>query len=126
MENTGKIRILIVDDRYMQVQAWAEVMVGTGRYEVTTAFDGQQGLEKLCDNPVDIVLTDNNMPVMDGPTFVKEGKRLYPKLPFIIIAAEPFDVSLASIAQECGADAYLPKPVDFKDLEEKIQALVER
>jgi two-component system response regulator YesN len=119
-----KIRILVVDDYPMMARAWAKALTNSGRYEATTAMNGREGLERLRENPVDIVLTDNNMPVMDGPEFVRLAKQDFPKLPFILTGAEAIGVDLAVIAQECGAAAYLPKPVDFEELERTIQALV--
>jgi DNA-binding NtrC family response regulator len=61
---------------------------------------------------------------MDGPEFVRLANQDFPKLPFILTGAETIDVDLAVIAQECGAAAYLPKPVDFEELERTIQTLV--
>jgi DNA-binding response OmpR family regulator len=86
-------------------------------FAVTTAINGQDGLEKLQVEPVNMIFLDINMPVMDGHTFLKTIKSdtRFAKIPTIIISAlgETGDVIKMMRAGACG---YLTKPFSMEQL----------
>ena len=81
--------ILAVDDSASIRQMVAFTLKGAG-YEVTEAVDGQDGLNKTKTKSFNLILTDQNMPNMDGITFVKEVKKLanYKFTPIIMLTTE--------------------------------------
>ncbi|MFA5070336.1 MAG: response regulator [Patescibacteria group bacterium] len=119
-----KIRILIVDDCPDFLESLVRLLTSIGRYEVTTAENGREGLDRLRENHFEVVITDNQMPEMDGPAFVKEGKKLFPDLPFILMSSGTISGGLAIIARECGANGSYEKLDGFRKLEATIQTLV--
>ena len=93
--------------------------------EVIEASDGVDGLKKLSSSKVDIILTDINMPIMDGLKLVSlvRSNETYKDIPIVIIttegAAEDRDRALA-----LGANAYVAKPVQSAALLSTVQELL--
>lgn len=77
-----------------------------------TAGNGQEALEILSDNKVDIVVTDINMPVMNGLDMIESIRKLYPTLPVIVMSAHT-ETEYIKRAEELGVKNYLIKPFDF-------------
>ena len=82
-------------------------------YEVTSAVDGQDGLEKLRENKVDLVITDLNMPRLDGLSMLKKIKEegLGYECPPIMMCTTEFDPQLKKQGKECGVSFWLVKPI---------------
>ena len=102
--------ILTVDDSPSIRQMMQLTLTGAG-YEVVQAADGVEALEYARDNLVDLVLTDVNMPRMDGITLVRELRRLpsYQRVPLLILTTESAqEVKLQGKA--AGATGWLTKP----------------
>jgi len=59
-------KILLVDDSYLLIDTYANVLKIHGFNEVRLAYDGQEALEKVSEEKPDVILTDIEMPVMDG------------------------------------------------------------
>ena len=78
-----------------------------------TATNGKEGLERLADGKVSLVLLDMRMPVLDGWQFAKELKRRAIDVPVVVMTAAQ---NARHWAEEIGADAYLSKPFDLDDL----------
>lgn len=82
-------KILIVDDS-PSIRMMVEATLKDGGYSVESAEDGQQALEKCQCNQYDFVLTDQNMPQMDGLTLIKSLRSLdnYRTTPIVVLTTE--------------------------------------
>jgi len=101
-------RILIVDDSASVRQVVGIALKGAG-YEVVEGVDGVDGLSKLDGSKFHLIISDVNMPRMDGITFVKETKKLpaYKFTPVIILTTE---AKKKLEGQAAGAKAWVVKP----------------
>ncbi|MFN3459309.1 MAG: response regulator, partial [Novosphingobium sp.] len=81
----GGGRILLVEDEDT-VRAVAERALVRQGYEVTTAADGEEGLEAIGKGKFDLVVSDVVMPTMDGPAMAREIRALRPELPFLFMS----------------------------------------
>ncbi len=116
--------VLIVDDSEMARNYHCYILNILG-YEIITAIDGVDGLEKLLLNNVDAIISDINMPNMDGYTMVKKIRENeeYKNSPIIIITTE--DQAMDKIrAFDAGADIYIVKPTEPEVLIEHIKLLL--
>src|SRR4029453_9888433 len=110
-----KGRVLVVDDEAAALATMAELLREHG-YRVETAGDGNKGLEKLGSFAPDVVLTDLDMPGMDGLDLVRNLKagRMRDN-PVVVMSA--FPTSEAAVqALEQGAARYLHKPINTGEL----------
>jgi two-component system chemotaxis response regulator CheY len=104
--------ILAVDDSASMRQMVAFTLKGAG-YNVIEAADGQEALDKARGETVDLVLTDQNMPRMDGITLVQNLRALatYAATPILILTTESSDEMKAK-GRAAGATGWLVKPFD--------------
>ena len=108
--------ILAVDDSPSIRQMVAFTLKGAG-YEVFEANDGQDGLDKARARKADLVLTDQNMPRMDGITLIQSLRKLpdYSAIPILVLTTESSDEMKAK-GRAAGATGWLVKPFDPKRL----------
>jgi two-component system chemotaxis response regulator CheY len=104
--------VLSVDDSSSIRQMVAFTLKGAG-YEVIEASDGQEGLEKAKMKTVDMVLTDQNMPRMDGLTLIKNLRAMpsYRNVPILMLTTESGD-AMKQQGKAAGATGWLVKPFD--------------
>ena len=116
--------ILAVDDSASMRQMVSFTLKGAG-YHVIEAADGQEAYEKAMTQSVDLVLTDQNMPGMDGVTLVKNlrGLPTYASTPILILTTESGD-ELISKVRAAGATGWLVKPFDPSKLLEVIRKVI--
>lgn len=116
--------ILAVDDSGSLRQMVAFSLTAAG-YQVVQAVDGQDGLNKAQDQVVDLVLTDQNMPIMDGLTLIKNlrGMGSYAKVPILMLTTESSDEMKAK-GKAAGANGWLVKPFDPKRLIDVVQKVI--
>jgi nitrogen regulation protein NR(I) len=107
-----KKQVLVVDDEPNQRKVLSALLSG---YDVMTAEDGEQGLQILKENHIDLVITDLKMPKVDGMTLLREALREDPDLPIVMITAHG-TVETAVEALKIGAFDYLTKPFDKDDV----------
>ncbi|MGL5510875.1 MAG: ATP-binding response regulator [Microcoleaceae cyanobacterium] len=89
------------------------------------ASNGREALEILEDDlDIDVVLTDINMPEMDGLTLLSEIRQINPDIKSVVISAYD-DVNKVRLAMNQGAFDFLTKPIDFQDLEITINKTIE-
>lgn len=117
--------ILIVDDSKTVRNLVAFIMKKEG-FRVTTAEDGLDGLEKLYGaGKVDLIVSDINMPRMDGLTFIKALREQanYRDLPIVVLSTEGEDRDIDS-AISIGANIYMVKPAQPEKLMKNIKMLL--
>ena len=104
------LRVLSVDDSGSIRQMVTFTLKGAG-YEVIEAVDGQDALEKAKLNTVDVVLTDQNMPRMDGLTLIKNLRAMpaYSSVPILMLTTESGD-AMKKQGKMAGATGWLVKP----------------
>ncbi|HEY6794014.1 MAG TPA: response regulator [Kineosporiaceae bacterium] len=103
-------KILIVDDSASVRQVVGIALKGAG-YEVLEGVDGADALTKLDGQKIHLIISDVNMPKMDGITFVKEAKKLpaYKFTPIIMLTTESEEKKKLE-GQAAGAKAWVVKP----------------
>jgi DNA-binding response OmpR family regulator len=122
---TDQARILLVDDEPDLVDT-IQCRLEANSFDVITACDGQEGLEKAADERPDLILLDTNMPVMNGHEMLEQLRKRpdIKDIPVIMCTAlcEPQDIAAASAYDI--AD-YVTKPFDCTELIEKITNALE-
>jgi DNA-binding response OmpR family regulator len=108
-------RILVVDDEIHVVRLLQKYLTSKG-YEVYTATDGLEAIQKVKDVRPHIVLLDILMPGMGGIDTLKEIKKINSKIAVIMVTAV-IDEELAQRTLQLGADDYIVKPFDLNYIE---------
>ena len=118
-----KPNILVVDDEPLIVKGLRYTLEQEG-YEILTAADGEEALQVFFEQPVDLVLLDVMLPGADGYEVLK-AIRKSGDIPVIMVTAkgETFDKVLCL---ELGADDYIVKPFDGKELVARVKAVLRR
>ncbi|MDD9726376.1 response regulator [Roseovarius sp. SK2] len=117
-------RILAVDDSRTMRSMLQQALAGAG-FEVELAEDGVDGLERLETADPDLIITDINMPRLDGFGFidgVRKGDRVS-TVPILVLTTESGD-ALKQRARDAGATGWIVKPFDEEKLVQIIQRLV--
>ncbi|XAH24784.1 response regulator [Xylophilus sp. GW821-FHT01B05] len=116
--------ILVVDDSASMRQAVGIALRGAG-YEVIEGTDGQQALARLTGQKVHLIISDVNMPHMDGISFVKQVKQLplYRFTPVIMLTTENQEAKKRE-GQAAGAKAWVVKPFQPAQLLAAVEKLV--
>ncbi|NOR58297.1 MAG: response regulator, partial [Sulfurimonas sp.] len=118
------LKILYVEDN-QDARTFTLEMLKRFFQEIVVAEDGEDGLNKFKDDKFDIILTDINMPKMNGVDMIKEIKKIDKSIPTIILSAhneEQFFLSGIKI----GVDGYLLKPLDITQFVETLKKSVEK
>ncbi len=108
---TMKNRILVVDDSNDNLYMMETLLKGYG-YDVTTAENGEQALEKARRDPPDLIVSDSLMPVMDGFNLCRAWKAddTLRHRPFVLYTATDTDSRDEKFALDLGADRFIIKP----------------
>ena len=121
-------KILVVDDEPDVKPLMLQRMrrhIRSGRYSFVFAQNGVEALEVLNDEPdIDMVVSDINMPRMDGLTLLSQIARLDPNLRSVIVSAYG-DMKNIRTAMNRGAFDFVTKPLDFDDLQVTIERTLE-
>jgi adenylate cyclase len=124
-----KTKILVVDDEAdleLLIKQKFRRKIREGEYEFIFAANGQEALTRVTEHPdTAIVLSDINMPVMDGLTLLNELHENNPIIKTVIVSAYG-DMTNLRTAMNRGAFDFVVKPVDFADLEVTIQKTIEQ
>ena len=117
-------KILAVDDSASMRQMVAFTLKGAG-YDVTEAADGQQALDKAKSQQFDVVVSDVNMPVMDGITLITELRKLpqYRTTPILMLTTESSSDKKMQ-GKQAGATGWIVKPFNPDQLLKTIQRVV--
>ena len=105
------MKLLIVDDSTMLRDMLMYALNEGGYNDVTEAVDGVDGLEKAKVTTFDLIITDVNMPNMDGLTLVSELRKLpvYSKKPILVLTTERSD-EMKTKGKAAGATGWIVKP----------------
>jgi two-component system chemotaxis response regulator CheY len=105
------MKLLIVDDSTMLRDMLSYALNEGGYNDVVEAVDGVDGLEKAKSVQYDLVITDINMPNMDGLTFVAELRKLnqYSRTPILVLTTERSD-EMKTKGKAAGATGWIVKP----------------
>lgn len=117
-------RILLVEDEADLSLIVADTLRSQG-YEVIEAVDGIDGLDKFKATGADIVVADVMMPRMDGFSMAKEIRRLSPAVPLLFLTAKSA-IDDVEKGFEIGANDYIKKPFELRELMIRIKALLRR
>ncbi len=117
--------ILVVDDSKTVRNLLAYILKAKG-HDVETAIDGLVGLEKIFESDYDLVITDINMPRMDGFKLIESvrAEEAYQFLPIIVLTTESREES-RRLGILKGANMYLTKPSDPDTLVAYVQMLLQ-
>ncbi len=116
--------ILVVDDSPSNRRMVQFTLKSEG-YDVFVAEDGQDGLEKAIGRQADLVVTDQNMPRMDGLTLIKSlrANSRYRTVPILMLTTESSD-EMKGKGRAAGATGWMVKPFDPKRLIEIVQKVI--
>jgi two-component system response regulator PilR (NtrC family) len=116
--------ILIVDDEQSYRQLLSLVFQGDG-HEIRTATNGREALEKITDQPADLIISDVRMPDMDGIELLSEVRQTAPDVGVVLMTAFA-SVETARDAFKLGADDFIQKPFDVEELRLIVRKTLEK
>jgi DNA-binding response OmpR family regulator len=116
-------RILVVEDN-PDITDMLKVMLGAEGYEVLTAADGAQALATIRQEPLDLVILDLMLPIMDGLEVCKRTREIC-QVPIIILTAKTGEVDKI-VGLNSGADDYVEKPFSPGELIARVRAQLRR
>ncbi len=119
--NFNDFNILVVDDEEI-ARTNLEYVLRKEGYQVTTAVNGQDGLDKLRQKEFELILTDFKMEKMDGIQLLESAKQIAPTTQIVMITGYA-TVNSAVDALKRGAAHYLPKPVDLEELRSTVRQI---
>ena len=119
-----RTRILIVEDEPAMVAGLRDNFEYEG-YDVISAGDGVQGLERALAEQPDLVVLDVMMPRMSGLDVCKQLKAKRPSLPIIMLTARGQEIDKV-VGLELGADDYVTKPFSIRELMARVKAVLRR
>ena len=122
--SAAKKHILVVDDDTLIVSLLeAGLEESDGNYAVTTAFSAAEALAKLSQERYALVITDYQMPDMNGVKLTQQIRTLSSTTRIILMSAHPPDV-MEELVGEIQADGYLEKPISIYQLWDLVEQLV--
>ena len=119
-----KNKVLFVEDEADLTLIVADTLRGIG-YDVVTAADGVEGLDRYRSEGADIIVADVMMPRMDGFTMAKGIRKMSPEVPLLFLTAKS-TIDDVEEGFEIGANDYLKKPFELRELIVRIKSLLKR
>ncbi|MFC7515325.1 chemotaxis response regulator CheY [Herbaspirillum sp. GCM10030257] len=123
---SAHIHVLVVDDFSTMRRIVSNLLREIGFARITEAEDGEKALHCLRSGiPINFVVTDWNMPVMDGLTMLQKIRATenFKDLPVLMVTAEAKKENIIAAAQ-AGADGYIVKPFNAATLKEKVDKIL--
>ena len=121
MRNDARRRVLVIDDQ-PEVCARLQKVLQRSGYWVSTAWTGEDGLELLQKESVDLIIVDKNLPRMHGGEVILNARKLRPQLAVILMSASPEPFSIPPERFH----GYLAKPFkSLKAVEEAVKQALE-
>ncbi|MCK5932639.1 two-component system, chemotaxis family, response regulator CheY [Fulvimarina manganoxydans] len=127
MSIKDQLKVLIVDDHRTSRMLIRDALEQLGIKQIVFAVDGEEALKAMMATPCHIIISDFNMPKIDGIQLLK-AIRSYPatkKVPFIILTSKG-DRELVQKAAQLGVNNFLAKPITVPVLKKTIEAVVGR
>lgn len=119
-----KRKIMIVEDDVNLRDTLSSFLTRLG-YEIVAAHDGREALEIVDREPPDLILSDINMPDIDGLTLLADVKKRYPDIVVVMMTAFS-SIDSAVEAMRRGAEDYLSKPLQLADVQMRVERALER
>ncbi len=111
MTSDTPVHVLVVDDEVLVAWALRSILEEAG-YRVTVAHDGEQALALQARDPVDVLLTDLQMPRLDGRGLIRALRAGHPMVPVIVMTGTPDASGLAELRGElAAATVVMTKPI---------------
>ena len=108
-------KILVVDDDFMIREFLSDILMASGKYELVSVENGLAALELYRQNTdIGLILSDVNMPVMDGLSLIRELRREGAEVPVVVLTGNS-EISIAIEALNSGANDYLVKDENIQD-----------
>ena len=125
MPFAGALKVLIVDDQFSVRQMTRMSLQELGIKHIHESENGKDAFEKAVVQPLDLIISDYNMPEMDGLALLRavRGHPAVRKLPFILLTGRG-DRELVVKAAQAGVNNYLVKPFTQVTLREKIEQVI--
>lgn len=120
-----ELNVLVVDDSYTARKHIMRVLNNMGIEQITTAENGAQALDLVANRYFDLIVTDYNMPQMDGAELVEHVRRgsAQASVPIIMVSSETDESRLAAVTQ-AGVSAICDKPFDAFTVKQLIEKIV--
>jgi len=118
------MKILLVEDEPKTAE-YIKIGLTENGFDVELAANGQKALQEVISKPYDLLITDIIMPGMDGRELVKEVRKTNQEIPVLMLTALGTTEEIV-VGFETGADDYLVKPFEFKELLVRIKSLLKR
>ena len=112
-------KILLIDDD-PGVREFLQLHFEDHGYQVDTAFDGEQGVEKFKAGSYDLVISDMMMPKMIGLEVLRQVKQIRPEQKIILMSGVS-EESMVQKARALGCQFYIHKPVRLNEVEERVK-----
>lgn len=122
----SKLHILVAEDIDETRLTIVAMLKQLGYKNITDVEDGRKALEVFdkAHQPFDIIISDWNMPQVDGAQLIRDIRTAYPKIPFLMVTGFRDENSVQD-ALKCGVTGYLVKPFNLEDLQKKLEHIVE-
>jgi two-component system chemotaxis response regulator CheY len=121
------LRVLVVDDSPAMRSLLKKILSQSGLpiETVLDAADGVEGLIRLRDNPINLILSDINMPNMDGEEFIRQVRadKAFRDIPVLMITTDNSTARVLRLRQ-LGAQGYICKPFSPEMVKQKVLALM--
>ena len=116
-------KILVVDDE-KPISDIIKFNLEKEGYEIITAFDGEEALEKVAEESPDLIVLDVMLPKIDGLEVVREVRKTH-SMPIIMVTAKETEIDKV-LGLELGADDYVTKPFSNRELVARVKANLRR
>jgi len=116
-------KVLVVDDDPTSRDVLAQMIGFCGQYNVDTARDGIEALNKLSFDQYDVIFTDIKMPRMDGIEFLRRAKEVDPSVPVVVVTAL-HHIEPAVESMRLGASDFLTKPLRVADVKNVLERIL--
>lgn len=124
IENTSGIRLLYVEDNE-QARVSTLAVLSEFFSNIVVAIDGKDGLEKFSQNTIDLIITDINMPNLNGLDMVQEIRKTHKEISVLLLSAYN-DIEYFIQSIKLGVDGYLLKPLEIEQLLELLDKIVSK
>lgn len=118
---TSAKKVILVADDSSTVRKFVSFSLALENFQIITAVDGMDALEKISRNSVDLAIVDLNMPNMDGFELIRAIRNSsdLKTLPVIILSSETSE-KCKQLGKDAGADAYLEKPFNANKIKYQV------